>query len=91
MWDGYYQNIDGLKMLLLWNHLLLLDDNRLTKHIFEWEYANTFGNKNSWIHDIKQFLQLVDKEDNFNNLIKVDLKYLSLLLLWSANGNAKYK
>ena len=30
-----------LKMLQLWNHLLSLDDNRLTKHIFEWEYVGS--------------------------------------------------
>ena len=69
-----------LKMLQLWNHLLSLDENRLTKHIFEWEYANNFGNGNSWIDEIKQIFQLVDREDDFNNLSKVDLKYLSTLL-----------
>ena len=41
-----------LKMLQLWNHLLSLDDNRLTKHIFEWEYTYNFGNGNSWINEI---------------------------------------
>ena len=69
-----------LKMLQLWNHLLSLDENRLTKHIFEWEYANNFGNGNSWIDEIKQIFQLVDREDDFNNLLKVDLKYFSTLL-----------
>ena len=69
-----------LKMLQLWNHLLSLDKNRLTKHIFEWEYANNFGKGNSWIDEIKQFFQLVDKEDDFINLLKVDLKYFSTLL-----------
>ena len=69
-----------LKMLQLWNHLLSLDENRLTKHIFEWKYANNFGNENSWIDEIKQIFQLVDKEDDFNNLLKVDLKYFSILL-----------
>ena len=67
-------------MLQLWNHLLSLDENRLTKHIFEWEYANNFGYGNSWIDKIKQISQLIDKEDDFNNLIKVDLKYFSTLL-----------
>ena len=38
-----------LKMLQLWNHLLSLDENRLTKHIFEWEYANNFGNGNETV------------------------------------------
>ena len=82
MWDEYYRNTDGLlKMLQLWNHLLFLDDNRLTKHIFEWEYGNYFGNGNSWNIQIKQIFQLVDiKEDDFNNLIKVNLKYFSILL-----------
>ena len=68
------------KMLQLWNHLLFLDENRLTKHIFEWKYANNFGNGNSWIDEIKQIFQLIDKEDDFNNLLKVDLKYFSILL-----------
>ena len=52
-------------MLQQWNHLLSLDDNRLTKHIFESDYPNTFGNGNSWIIEIKQIFQLVDKEDDF--------------------------
>ena len=69
-----------LKMLQLWNHLLSPDDNRLTKHIFEWEYANNFGNGNSLIDEIKHIFQLVDKEDDFNNLLKVDLNYFSILL-----------
>ena len=69
-----------LKMLQLWDHLLSLNENRLTKHIFEWEYANNFGNGNSWIDEIKQIFQLVDKEDDFNNLLKVVLKYFSILL-----------
>ena len=56
-------------MLQQWNHLLSLDGNRLTKYIFEWKYANNFGNGNSWINEIKHFFQLVDKEDHFNNLI----------------------
>ena len=63
-----------------YSHLLSLDENRLTKHIFEWEYANNFGNGNSWIDEIKQIFQLVDREDDFNNLLKVDLKYFSTLL-----------
>ena len=60
--------------------MLFLDDNRLTKHIFEWKYANNFDTGNIWINEIKQISQLIDKEDDFNNLIKVDLNYFSILL-----------
>ena len=68
-------------MLQLCYHLLSLYDNKLTKHIFKWEYATNIGNGNSWlINEIKQIVEFVDKEDDFNNLIKVDLKYISILL-----------
>ena len=45
-------------MLQLWNHLLSLHDDRLTKHIFEWECANNFDNGNSCIDEVKHFFSV---------------------------------
>ena len=44
------------------------------------EYANNIGNGNIRINEIKQIFKFVDRENDFNNLLKVDLKYISILL-----------
>ena len=46
-----------LNCLRLWNRLLNMDENRLTKHIFQWDYMKC---RNNWCHDIKTLLKSVD-------------------------------
>ena len=67
-------------MLKLWNHLLSLNDDRLTKHIFKWEYANHLCNGTSWINEIKHILELINQAHHFINCSEVDLKFISTLL-----------
>ena len=40
-------------MLRLWKRLICMDNTRLTKKIFVWDYSKC---RNNWSHEVKQFL-----------------------------------
>ena len=61
-----------LDMLRLWNRLIKMDNNRLTKKIFEWDK----GLQNSgWNSEIKQIFQSLDCLNCFENSNTIDIKY----------------
>ena len=43
-----------IEMLRLWNRLVIMENGRLTKQIFEWDYSI---NKNNWSQEIRKILE----------------------------------
>ena len=52
-----------------WNRLLNMEDSRLTKQIFNWDYANQRG----WCQDIKHLLIQLDLECVFSEKLCIDI------------------
>ena len=51
-----------LNCLRLWNRLLDLDANRITKRIFVWDYTR---NKLNWCRDVNNILKGIDLTHKF--------------------------
>ena len=51
-----------LNCLRMWNRLLDLDANRITKRIFVWDYTR---NKLSWCRDVNNILKGIDLRHKF--------------------------
>lgn len=52
-------------MLRLWNHLVTMSDDRLTKLVFMWELEKS--NNLNWSHHVKLLLQSIDMSTCFLN------------------------
>ena len=63
-----------ISIIRYWNRLILLDENRLTKTVFNSDYE-TCQNKNNWCSDIKNMLGTIGLSDHFYNRETVDLSY----------------
>ena len=57
-------------MLRLWNRLVNLTNDRLTKKIFLWDIAQRSPN---WSSEVKTILHGIDKDECFDNLTTVDI------------------
>ena len=57
-------------MLRLWNRLLLMDDNRVTKQVFNMDYQKC---ANNWSTEIKTILSYIGCSDHFNNRSVISL------------------
>ena len=66
-------------VLGLWNRLVNMDENRLTKKIFS--YDNSMPGGKSWCSDVKTILTKVDLLSNFYDKTPVDLKHIENQLL----------
>ena len=53
-------------ILNYWNRLLSMDDMRLTKHVFKYDYKNSNVNKN-WCSDVNEINKLLNMDHAFNN------------------------
>ena len=53
-------------ILNYWNQMLSMDDMRLTKHVFKYDYQNSNVNKN-WCSDVNQISKLLNMDHVFNN------------------------
>ena len=69
-----------IEMFRYWNRLINMDDNRITKKIFKWDYTNRKG-KGSWNSDIYKLFSEIGKLDNYRNLLSVNLEEVKKLLL----------
>ena len=78
-------------VLRLWNRLVNMGINRLTKKIFNHDYSMTGGN--SWCSDVKTILTKVDILTIFYDKTPVNLKMLkiSFWTIIGLNGRIKYK
>ena len=60
----------SINMVRLWNRLLLLDSNRLTRKTFDWDYGISKG----WSKDIKQIFLSINLSHIFENKSVCDLR-----------------
>ena len=67
-----------INVLKLWNKLLGLDDTRLTKQIFYWDYSNSYL---SWCSDVKRIFQEVSMVHCYQNLLRCDITSAKEILL----------
>ena len=79
-----------INILRLWNKLIKMNENRLTKKVFEYDYFVLLGGK-IWCSDVKTILTKVDLLTNFYDKTPVDLEEIENQLLnihmidWSNN------
>ena len=81
-------------ILNYWNQMLSMDDMRLTKHVFKYDYQNSNVNKN-WCSDVNQISKLLNMDHVFNNGLMLGNIYDTLYELskdeWLENINNKPK
>ena len=59
-------------MLRFWNRVVGMDDNRLTKRIFLWDYLKR-SCKGNWNSDIYKLFTKIGRTDHFTNLSQVNV------------------
>ena len=82
------QNKRYINILRLWNRLLTMDDNRLTKKVFLWDYS--LCNQN-WSAELLQVLQKIDLECIFHSTSICNLEHATNELLKIMNEDWKDK
>ena len=53
-----------IAILRLWNRLIGMPNDRVTKKIFNWDFEN---DRNGWCGDVKTILSLLDMSDVYQN------------------------
>ena len=66
------------EIIRLWNRLVLMNDNRLTKRIFLWDKDLCHSN---WSSDLNEILSEFGLEYTFEEMSPVDLRYFDGLML----------
>ena len=56
-------------ILNFWNRLICMSNNRLTKHVFTYDYQECYNN---WSADIKRICEILNIVDVFDNFIPAD-------------------
>ncbi|XP_060563130.1 uncharacterized protein LOC132722622 [Ruditapes philippinarum] len=59
-----------LNMLRMWNRLVSLDDNRITKQVFNVDYSHC---QNNWCSEMKDIMSKIGMNDNFINRQPINL------------------
>ena len=86
-----------IEIIRLWNRLLNFSVNRLTKKIFENDYNLALQNNKNWCSEVKAILSSINKENFFNEKVKLNLTELKNLLVekqkqdWVTEINRKPK
>ena len=78
-----------INMLRLWNRFLSMEDYRLTKRVFLWDYS--LCNQN-WSAEMLQLLQNIDLEHVFYNTTVCNLELMPLMnfgKIWKMTGNLR--
>ena len=65
-----------VNMIRLWNRLISMDDNRLTKYVFNSDYTAT---GKTWCADLKNLLHQVNMQQSFENKQIVNLEHVGNL------------
>ena len=84
-----------LNVLRYWNRLVLMNNNRLTKRIFNYYYE--LNEKGSWCHYVKTTLMSLDMGNIYDDQLECDLTLCKALLyerytgVWLNNVNRKPK
>ena len=64
-------------IICYWNRLIKMGNERLTKHLFNYDYQNNYCN---WTSEVREIFVQVGLEELFNNKVCCNLKDLSELL-----------
>ena len=89
----YYRQI--LKIIRLWNRLILMDNSRLTKKIFLCNYSNS--KVNDWPTQVRHIFESMGELDIYNNVQVCDFSYARNILFnnyaetWHASVMSKLK
>ena len=71
-------------MIRLWNRLISMDDTRLTKCAFNFDYTAT---GKSWCSDLKHLLHQANMQQSFENKQIVNLEHVKICLIISTIKN----
>ena len=66
-----------IDMLKLWNKLIHMDDMRLMKSVFIWDYNNPY---NSWCKDIKHIFQEINETVYYDDLLSCNINDIKDIL-----------
>ena len=75
-WSNH-RNRQKLEMIRLWNRIINMDDERITKVIFNWEYDLGL---NTWCNSVKQILTECGLQQNYETKNLSDLNFLEIKL-----------
>ena len=81
-------------MVNFWNRIMKMDNSKLVKHIFNYDYGIC---KNNWSADMKYIFAMLDMSDVFNNTLMCNMKSVrkQMTILnnrqWSVDVNNKPK
>ena len=65
-----------LNIIRLWNHLVDMDDDRLTKKVFVYDFNK--NTNSTWCSEVKSILEKIGLRTRcFQNMIKCDIKYVN--------------
>ena len=70
-----------MEMIRLWNRMLLLPDNRLTKIVFNYDYENSTHGVNNWCSKLISIFTELDQTEKYLNKESIDLLTVRKLLL----------
>ncbi len=65
-----------IEMGRMWNRFISMDDDRLTKKVFLWDYSMSVT-KTNWCHDFNSMLQSINMPEIFVNRTNCDITVLS--------------
>ncbi len=60
-----------INMICLWNRLIKMDENRLTKRVFKWDY-NICKN---WCFEVKEIFSSIQLQIVYDDMNKCSLKF----------------
>ena len=63
-----------LKLFMLWNHFVILDNTTVTKQVFEWDMDRK---RDNWSADMEHLFDLVDMTDIFERKSPCNLDLVS--------------
>ena len=84
-WSNH-RNRQKLEMIRLWNRIINLDDDRITKVIFNWEYDLGLNN---WCTSVEQILTECGLQKNYETKNLCNLNFLEIKL--SAMNETQWK
>ena len=71
-------------MLRLWNRLISMDEARLTRKVFVYDYRKC---KNNWSAEVRQILENVNNIDVFNNMQSCSIPTIQDSMIIAFNNN----
>ena len=77
-----------LSVLRLWNRLIKMDANRLTKRVFLWDYDQSIAG-NNWSQNTKEVLTLLGMEHCFSLKTTIDIRQAKSMFMQLLENNWK--